>query len=226
MKGLALTRALVREAIENQISFVNATIPTSLSMTQKQLRVLISTRHRHNGDPMTLQAGWNFPREGISTREHAISWVVACVRETWVHELHEAIFVNGTRRNDLHVPGTVSIRQPPQDLVDPWTWKAVPQGHVPRKDAPKRRTGTRSVAATMRAVKLPDGWTWEPASFNPSTRVVVKAPNGEATINFAERCFDLVENAPAVSYAGRNWRGALVADAIEALRVRVPQSRA
>lgn len=75
----------------------------------------------------------------------------------------------------------------------------------------------------MKAFTLPDGWTWEPAAFNTSARVVVKAPHGTATINFAERGFDLVEDVPVVRYAGRNWREALVADAIEALRVRMPR---
>ena len=138
MRGRALTRSLVGKAIE-LISFVNAVIPTSVYMTQKKLRVLISTRDRNNGDPTTLQASWNFPREGISTLEHATSWVVACVRETWVHELHEAIFFDCSRRNDLHVPGTTMSTPPPPDLVDPWwEWKTAPS-----QERLTRKRGTR-----------------------------------------------------------------------------------
>lgn len=226
-RGLVLTRALVREAID-QVSFVNAVIPTSVSMTQKQLRVLISTRDRDNGAAMTLQAGWSFPREGVSTRDHAISWVVACVRETWVHELHESIFFDGTRRNDLHEPGMATIRPPPRDLADPWwMWKVQQVQQVQqvreRGKAKVRRAEPHSHEEAMRSFALPDGWTWEPSQFKQSTCVVVKAPAGSATIDFVERSFDLVSQVPVVHYTGRNWRRTLVADAIEALRVRMPR---
>lgn len=226
-RGRVLTRALVGEAIE-QVSFVNAVIPTSVSMTQKQLRVLISTRDRDNGAAMTLQAGWSFPREGVSTRDHAISWVVACVRETWVHELHESIFFDGTRWNDLHEPGTPTIRPPPRDLADPWwMWKVQQVQQVQqvreRGKAKVRRAEPHSHEEAMRSFALPDGWTWEPSQFKQSTCVVVKAPAGSATIDFVERSFDLVSQVPVVHYTGRNWRKTLVSDAIEALRVRMPR---
>lgn len=217
-KGLALTRELVREAID-LISFVNAVIPTSVSMTQKQLRVLISTRDRNNGDPTTLQVGWSFPREGISTRQHAISWIVACVRESWVHELHESVFFDGTRLSDLHVPGTTKTKPPPPDLVDPWwKWKALAQDHSARKRG-RRASRAAPYEKTMRAFALPDGWTWEPRS----TGVVVKAPAGSAMIDFAERVFDLAFDALETQYTGQNWRRTLVADAIVALRSQMPR---
>jgi len=117
------TRLLVIKAV-HRIAFRNAVIPTSLIVTRKQLRVIISTRDRNDGSAMTLQAGWTFPREGLTTDDQAISWITACVRETWVHELHESLFVDAVRRNDLHEANTPNTRPPPPDLVDPWwQWK-------------------------------------------------------------------------------------------------------
>lgn len=117
--------ARVRAALAT-VSFLFMALPTRVDFLMAarvrrrgpRLRVTINTLDRDTGDPIQLGMYWSIP-PSLPTNEHAIDWIYACVRETWVHELNEAFHMNEGRRRDLHFDNG-SSRPPPPDLVDPW----------------------------------------------------------------------------------------------------------
>lgn len=96
------------------IRFVNAAISTTLAVNPGGLYVYIDIMERDTGEPTTFQARWDIPTTLLS-REHATDWIYACVREAWIHELNEAMFVNGVRRRDLH-EGETKSKRPPEEI--------------------------------------------------------------------------------------------------------------
>lgn len=48
-----------------------------------------------------VRFSWQLP-VALMSREHALDWIYAYVREVWVHELNEWLCVDGKRRHDLH----------------------------------------------------------------------------------------------------------------------------
>jgi hypothetical protein len=102
---------LVLQAVRS-IDFVHAAIKTELLVEPDGFHVRLDVANRETGEPVTLDLRWNLPPFLIS-REHAIDWIYACVREAWVHELNEALFVDGARRRDLHNGSGQTI--PPPD---------------------------------------------------------------------------------------------------------------
>jgi hypothetical protein len=96
------------------IRFVNAAITTTLSVNPGGFYVYIDILERDTGAPTTFQARWDIPTTLLS-REHATDWIYACVREAWIHELNEAMLVNGVRRRDLH-EGEDKSKRPPEEI--------------------------------------------------------------------------------------------------------------
>jgi len=95
---------LARELVEvtvNHVDFVNPAIPTRISVESDGFHVQIDTRDRKTGEPCMIDLRWDLPPI-LNDREHALDWIYACVREAWVHELNEALFVDGKRRRELH----------------------------------------------------------------------------------------------------------------------------
>lgn len=71
----------------------------------------LDVSERETGKPVTLDLRWDLPPFLIS-RDHALDWIYDCVREAWVHELNEALFVDDVRRRDLHNSRGQTIRPP------------------------------------------------------------------------------------------------------------------
>lgn len=92
--------ALVADAARS-IDFVHAAIPTRLVVEADGLHVQIETVHRDSGEAVTIDLRSDVPT-CLPSREFALDWIYSCVREAWVHELNEALFVDGARRRDLH----------------------------------------------------------------------------------------------------------------------------
>jgi len=83
------------------ITFVHAAIATRIVVEPDGFHVHLDCAHRDTGVESTLDLRWDLPPLLLS-REHALDWIYACIREAWVHELNEALFVDGARRRDLH----------------------------------------------------------------------------------------------------------------------------
>jgi hypothetical protein len=108
----------VREASDS-VWFQHAGIPThirasigghpddTLNGRSPRLYVRIETHHRDSGELISIQLGDDIPIT-ITSREEATEFIYDRVRHAWIHELNEAMFVDGARRRDLHVPGTPS----------------------------------------------------------------------------------------------------------------------
>jgi hypothetical protein len=96
----ARSRALVLEAMR-AVSFRYPALGTSLCIEFDYFRVVLETRNRDTGDSVSIGIGDMLPTT-IETFEHAVDWIYARVRDAWVHELNEALYVHGKRRRDLH----------------------------------------------------------------------------------------------------------------------------
>lgn len=94
------TADLIMQAVRS-IDFVHAAIKTKLLIEPDGLHAHLDVSDRDTGKPVTLDLRWDFPPL-LTSREHAIDWIYACVRDAWVHELNEALFVDDVRRRDLH----------------------------------------------------------------------------------------------------------------------------
>lgn len=114
-QGLSTT--LVCEAA-HAVSFPCAAIPTTLRVSAGEhpddtamtprLYVTLNCPHRFEASaahvgPVTLQVADDVPAE-IETRAQAIAWIYDRVRAAWIHELNEALHLDGVRRRDLHWP--------------------------------------------------------------------------------------------------------------------------
>ena len=93
-------RDLIVRAVRD-IDFVHAAIPTKLVIETDGFHVQIDILDRETGEPCTIDLRWDLPPL-LTSREHALDWIYACVRDAWVHELNEALFVDGFRRRELH----------------------------------------------------------------------------------------------------------------------------
>jgi hypothetical protein len=93
-------RALIKQATR-EISFAHPAIVTELAVKRGHLLVTISTPDRDTGKKVRLEFRWELPLF-LFGPEHAVDWIYETVRHAWVHELNEALFVNGVRRRDLH----------------------------------------------------------------------------------------------------------------------------
>lgn len=100
----------------SSITFVRTVLPTALAVEPDGFHVRLDVVDRDTGEEVTLAFRWDFPPLLLS-REQALDWIYACVREAWVHELNEALFVDGKRRRDLHNASGQTI-SPPDDAVE------------------------------------------------------------------------------------------------------------
>lgn len=91
---------LLEQAV-TRVSFVRSAINTAISLEADGFHVHLCTRHRDTNEEICIDLRWDFPRR-LSSFDDAVDWIYSCVREAWVHELNEALFVDGTRRRDLH----------------------------------------------------------------------------------------------------------------------------
>jgi hypothetical protein len=99
----------------HDVDFVHAAITTRLVIEPDGFHVQIDTANRETGDPCTIDLRWNMP-PFLASREHALDWIYSCVRDAWVHELNEALFVDGIRRRELHTDHGKLI-PPPDEAV-------------------------------------------------------------------------------------------------------------
>lgn len=93
-------RELIVQAVRD-ITFVHAAISTELVIEPDGFHVSLVIFDRETGEPCAIDLRWDLPPFLLS-HEHAIDWIYTCVREAWVHELNEALFVDGIRRRNLH----------------------------------------------------------------------------------------------------------------------------
>lgn len=107
-------RDLIVRAI-GDISFVNSAIRTEIHVEPDGFHVRVDTYDRDSGEPVTADLRDDIPPFLLS-RDHAIDWIYGRVRNAWVHELNEAMFVDGTRRRDLHDADGRTIA-PPDEIV-------------------------------------------------------------------------------------------------------------
>ena len=91
---------LIIQAVRS-VDFFHPAIKTELLVEPDGFHVHLDVLDRETGDPVTIDLRWDLP-PFLTSREHALDWIYACVREAWVHELNEALFVDGVRRRDLH----------------------------------------------------------------------------------------------------------------------------
>jgi|ERR1700751_2873026 len=106
---------LILEAVES-IDFVNAAIKTEIHVEPDGFHVRLDIFDRETGDPGVLDLRWDLP-PFFASREQALDWIYARVREAWVHELNEALFVDGTRRRDLHNARGQTITPPEETIL-------------------------------------------------------------------------------------------------------------
>jgi len=106
-------RDLIIQATQD-ISLVHPAIRTELAVKPAVFRVRLDILNRETGKPCTIDFTWPLPPL-LSSREHALDWIYACVRDAWVHELNEALFVDGIRRHELHTDGGQVIPPPGED---------------------------------------------------------------------------------------------------------------
>ncbi len=88
-------------AATRDVDFVYPAVPTRLVIEPDGFHVQLDIFDRDTGTPVTIDLRDDLPTFLIS-REHALDWIYARVRDAWVHELNEALFVDGTRRRELH----------------------------------------------------------------------------------------------------------------------------
>ena len=103
-KDYATSRRFLRSAIRS-VSFVNSTIPTVVRYEDGKICVNLIITDRDTGVVgAAIEFTFNPAQPGINltSKELAIEWIYQVVRYTWVHELNEAMYVNGRRRRDLH----------------------------------------------------------------------------------------------------------------------------
>jgi hypothetical protein len=112
---LKQTRRRVLRAIR-RISFEADPFSTTLSLDRKsKLWVGLSVICRDTGEPVTIRFGNELPLLFLSDEE-VVDWIYMRVRAAWVHELNEALFVDGARRRDLHDERGNTI-DPPEDRL-------------------------------------------------------------------------------------------------------------
>lgn len=101
------------------VSFPNAVAPTRLARWTSKFFVYVDTRDRDSGESRTVRFAWNIPASINASRDMWIDWIRWCVKYAWVHELDEALFVDGKRRHDLH-DGHGNTIPHPDDAGDAW----------------------------------------------------------------------------------------------------------
>ena len=102
-------------AAASAVEFVFAVIPTRIVIESDGFHIQIDTLNRETGNPSTIDLRWDMPPL-LSSREHALDWIYSCARDAWVHELNEALFVDGARRRELH-SGTGQTIPPPDEVA-------------------------------------------------------------------------------------------------------------
>jgi hypothetical protein len=107
-------RFLVGRAVCS-INFVHSAIPTRLIVKADGLHVQIDSFERETGDEVVVDLRYPLPPL-LTDRDHAVDWIYAQVRDAWVHELNEALFVDGFRRRNLHDANGQTI-PPPEDAA-------------------------------------------------------------------------------------------------------------
>ena len=108
------TMNLALQAAES-IDFVHAAIKTKVAIEPDGLHVHLDTPERDTGELITIDLRWDLP-PFLASHEHAVDWIYTNVRDAWVHELNEALFVQGARRQDLHNEEGRTILPPDEDL--------------------------------------------------------------------------------------------------------------
>jgi hypothetical protein len=109
---LERTHDLLTRAVA-EVSFVNVALPTRLRLSRgdheddtglkgrTRLYVIVATLERDSGEEVEAQFGDDAP-VAIETYQQAVDFVYERVRSAWIHELNEAMFVDGVRRRNLH----------------------------------------------------------------------------------------------------------------------------
>jgi hypothetical protein len=113
-RRLSSTERAVRDLVAlavGDLSFAHPAIGTKVVLERDGLHVQLDSFERETGEASTVDIRTDLPPLLIS-RDHATDWIYGCVREAWVHELNEALFVDGARRHDLHNDRSQPIRPP------------------------------------------------------------------------------------------------------------------
>ena len=84
------------------VSFVNATIPTRIWLGDDgKTHVSMDVIDRDTGKKAAVEFTWD-PPPVLTSQAQAIEWIYEIVRYGWVHEINEAMHVDGKRWRDLH----------------------------------------------------------------------------------------------------------------------------
>jgi hypothetical protein len=108
-------RAFLLEVLRS-VSFRRPAIPTIIALEADGFHVRLQTFQRETGESVTIDIRSTCPPI-LNSIDEALDWIYARVRDAWVHELNEALFVHGKRRRDLHHDDGALIPAPPIGAV-------------------------------------------------------------------------------------------------------------
>jgi hypothetical protein len=99
-------RCVVTPVVDS-VRMFNAAISTWVSVSPDgQLEITMQILERDTGERAGIRLCWDFPHWGSwpspPTRDRIVDWIYLCLHDAWVHELNEALHVDGVRRRDLH----------------------------------------------------------------------------------------------------------------------------
>ena len=89
-------------ALIPRVKFLHAGIPTRIARRGSKFFVYLDTCNRDTGEPCVIRMSWTIPPATEATEEMWLDWIYWCVKYAWVHELNEAMHLDGKRRRDLH----------------------------------------------------------------------------------------------------------------------------
>jgi hypothetical protein len=98
-------RAVVARAIDS-IALVHPAIDTAIALgSDDRLEICIRVPERDTGEEVEFCFYLEVPWIALSrtpSRDEVVDWIYDRLRDAWVHELNEALHVDGARRRDLH----------------------------------------------------------------------------------------------------------------------------